>query len=38
MSEFTDLRLPGSGLHPSHFAALRSEILRTGAELSDHQW
>lgn len=33
----TDLRSPGSGLHPSHFAALRTEILRTGAKLSDEQ-
>ncbi len=37
MPETTDLRLPGSGLHPSHFAALRIEILRTGAELSPEQ-
>ncbi len=37
MSEFTDLRLPGSGLHPSHFAALRTEIMRSGAELSPDQ-
>ena len=37
MHEPTDLRLPGSGLHPSHFAALRTEILRTGAELSPDQ-
>jgi len=37
MPEATDLRLPGSGLHPSHFAALRTEILRTGAELSPEQ-
>ncbi len=37
MSEFTDLRLPVSGLHPSHFAALRTEIMRTGAELSPDQ-
>lgn len=37
MPEAIDLRLPGSGLHPSHFAALRIEILRTGAELSQEQ-
>ena len=37
MSEFIDQRLPGSGLHPSHFAALRTEILRTGDELSPEQ-
>ncbi|MGZ9098525.1 MAG: hypothetical protein ACXW3O_02360 [Brevundimonas sp.] len=30
-------RAPRSGLHPSHFAALRREILRTGALLSDDQ-
>ena len=28
---------PRSGLHPSHFAALRHEILRTGTLLSDEQ-
>ena len=30
-------RAPGSGLHPSHYAALRREILCTGALLSDDQ-
>lgn len=30
--------LPGvRGLHPRHYAALRLEILRTGADLSDQQ-
>lgn len=37
MPETTDMRPSGSGLHPSHFAALRTEILRTGAELSHEQ-
>lgn len=37
MPDAPDLRTPGSGLHPSHFAAMRTEILRTGAELSDEQ-
>ncbi|MDP2763299.1 MAG: hypothetical protein Q8O54_00505 [Brevundimonas sp.] len=31
------MRLSARGLHPSHFAALRTEILRTGAELSQEQ-
>lgn len=37
MSDVYDLRMTGSGLHPSHFAAMRTEVLRTGAELSDEQ-
>ena len=37
MPDPTDLRRPGSGLHPSHFAALRIEILRTAADLSEEQ-
>ena len=37
MPDATYFRPPESGLHPSHFAALRSEILRTGAELSHEQ-
>ena len=37
MLDPTELRPPGSGLHPSHFAALRTEILRTSARLSDEQ-
>ena len=37
MRDAANLRLPGSGLHPSHFAALRAEILRTAAELSHEQ-
>lgn len=37
MPEAADLRPQGNGLHPSHFAALRTEILRTGAELSHEQ-
>ncbi|GLS02463.1 hypothetical protein GCM10007859_24870 [Brevundimonas denitrificans] len=37
MPDPTELRRPGSGLHPSHFAALRTEILRTSARLSDEQ-
>jgi hypothetical protein len=37
MPDPTDLRSPGSGLHPSHFAAVRTEVLRTGAGLSDEQ-
>ena len=37
MPDPTELRPPGSGLHPSHFAALRVEVLRTGAGLSDEQ-
>ena len=37
MPDPTDFRQPGSGLHPSHFAALRIEILRTGARLTDEQ-
>ena len=37
MPDPTDLRPPGSGLHPRHFAALRTEIVRTGAVLSDEQ-
>ncbi len=37
MRDATELRRPGSGLHPSHFAALRTEILRTAADLSDAQ-
>lgn len=37
MPEAIDLRLSGRGLHPSHFAALRTEILRTGDELSHEQ-
>lgn len=37
MPDPTDLRPPGAGLHPRHFAALRTEILRTGARLTDEQ-
>jgi hypothetical protein len=37
MPDPTDLRLPGSGLHPNHFAAVRTEVLRTGARLTDEQ-
>lgn len=33
----TDHRVPGSGLRASDFAALRTEILRTGVKLSDEQ-
>lgn len=37
MPDPTERRPRGSGLHPSHFSALRTEILRTGADLSDEQ-
>lgn len=37
MPDDTDSRPPGRGLHPSHFKALRTEILRTAAELSEEQ-
>ena len=37
MVNVTAFRPAGHGLHPRHYQALRSEILRTGAELSDTQ-
>lgn len=37
MPDPTDLRSPDSGLHPNHFAAVRTEIVRTSATLSDEQ-
>lgn len=37
MAETPDCPPTGRGLHPSHYAALRTEILRTGIELSDRQ-
>ncbi len=37
MANVTEFRPAGHGLHPRHFDALRSEILRTGEELSDAQ-
>lgn len=37
MPDATHSHSPGSGLHPSHYAALRSEILRTADDLSDEQ-
>jgi len=37
MAESADCRPAGRGLHPSHFSALRTEILRTSADLSDLQ-
>lgn len=37
MANLTDYRPTGHGLHPRHYDALRHEILRTGAELSDAQ-
>lgn len=37
MPDASDLRSPESGLHPSHYAALRAEVVRTGAILTDDQ-
>lgn len=37
MADTADCRPGVRGLHPSHYAALRLEILRTGADLSDQQ-
>ncbi len=37
MANTTEFRPAGHGLHPRHYDALRSEILRTGTELSDAQ-
>ena len=37
MARVTEFRPTGCGLHPSHYDALRIEILRTGVELSDAQ-
>ena len=37
MAILTEYRPLGPGLHPRHYDALRHEILRTGAELSDAQ-
>jgi len=37
MPDPADLRPLGSGLHPSHYDALRAEIVRTGAILADEQ-
>lgn len=37
MADAADCRPSGCGLHPSHYTALRTEILRTGADLSDQQ-
>ncbi|MGV9005606.1 MAG: hypothetical protein ACOH1H_02600 [Brevundimonas sp.] len=37
MSDATAFRPPDHGLHPRHYDALRHEILRTGAELSNAQ-
>tara|TARA_R110002051_G_scaffold229890_1_gene291905 strand:- start:218 stop:409 length:192 start_codon:yes stop_codon:yes gene_type:complete len=37
MAFLTEFRPTGHGLHPRHYDALRHEILRTGAALSDDQ-
>ncbi len=37
MPDAPAVRAAGCGLHPSHYAALRTEVLRTGDDLSDNQ-
>lgn len=37
MPDASELRSPESGLHPSHYAAVRAEVVRTGAILTDDQ-
>jgi hypothetical protein len=37
MFDASELRPPESGLHPRHYAALRAEVVRTGAILTDEQ-
>ncbi len=37
MADPCDLRSPDSGLHPNHYAAVRAEVVRTGAILTDEQ-
>ncbi len=37
MPDASELRSPESGLHPRHYDALRAEVVRTGAILTDEQ-